>query len=259
MVTLSLQMAVALLTLAFGAGALAVFRGGGHATEERRAFWLLAGTAFLLSGANGVLSGAVAAWGFLAGRGSAPWDFAIQVKMVGNDGRALLMLGWAATTLLWVARRRPGTAAPGRVALLFLPWLLAGSVLGLLEKPLMERHYPLVAALSASAMMLLLAALLLAVVRDAMDWLLWSALVVYALREAMEANLVSVLSWLGVPGAWTPSARSLQMLAICAYLVMLACVARRRAIARSGATVPSLFELGGPAPRLPAHPHGRGP
>lgn len=261
MLTAILQVAVAVITLAFAGVALAVRRGGGHATEERRAAWLLVGAAFLLAGANNLVANSVALWGVWAGDGTLAMEAALRGRVVGNSGRALMMLGFAAGLAHRLAARRPlDVSSPGRALRPLLLWMLAGTLLGALEaaRPLAEleraeagRHYQLIAVIGAAAVLLLLVALWLAVTRDRMDWLLWTALLVYTVREVVSVSLLSVFAWLNVPRVWMPSYRSFQELALGAYLVMVACAAWRLRLGRRRASVPSLFELGGDARPAP--------
>lgn len=258
MVVLYLQYVVAILTLAVGAGAYLIARRAEHGTVDQRALWRLAAAAFLLSGANGLASSTTALWGMLSGDGTFAMDFAVRAKMVGNDGRGLMMVGYAVGMILRLATGRLArTGSLGRETARLLPWMLAGSLLGLFDET-DGGHYSLVAAISALAVVLLLAALWLSVARGAMDYLLWLAILAYTVREAIDVSLISVFSWIGVPGAWLPSFRTLQEVAVATYLLMLACVARRLVLARRGRPVPTLFELDGWAPAASAHRRGGG-
>lgn len=244
MITLALQLLVSLLGLAFGAGALRVHRRTPGAPEEHRAMWLLTAAAFLLTGANGLVTASTAVWGVRAGEGTMAMEAAVVLKVVGNDGRGLAMVGFAAMLGLRLLARgayRPATL--WRCMAPLVGWMAAGTVLGVMEGGEEHRNYQMVAILSAVAVVLLLGGLWLAAARDGMDHLLWLALLAYAVREAMDVSLASILAWLNAPQVWLPSYSSFQMLAVAAYLLMLACVARRLEMARRGAAVPALFQL----------------
>jgi hypothetical protein len=242
--TASLQLLVDLVTLCFGLLALATARRTAHAPPETGAPWYLAGACFTLAGVHGALQSMLALWAVLT-RHPAVMEAIRTVQVPGNDGRGFILLAWAALFLGLVAARRLGTPpAPYRVVGILLLAMLAGTTLGVLESPFVRsQHYSIISITSAVVVMMLLAALWLAAVRDSVDYLLWSAVLVYAVREAVDVSLLSIFSSLSVPQSWTPARWHLQALAVVAYTGMSALAARRLVLARRGAEVPALFDL----------------
>jgi hypothetical protein len=79
-------------------------------------------------------------------------------------------------------------------------------------------------------------------VRGSVDWLLWVALALYAAEEALSSNILTVLTWAGVGGGWAPPIWSMMWGSALAPAAMLACSARRLALARAGIEAPGLIE-----------------
>jgi hypothetical protein len=104
------------------------------------------------------------------------------------------------------------------------------------------QHLGLMSLLGAATAMLLFAALYRGLVRDRVDWLLWTALALYAAHEALSSNIQTVIAWAGFRGGWRPSVRSMMWAGLVSTCVMLACSLRRLAIARAGGDAPGLLE-----------------
>jgi hypothetical protein len=242
MATLLLQaVVVPLLTLVFGAVAWRVGRAAA-AGDGRGAAWRLTAIPFLLLGAHGLVHNALAVRAFFAPRGSPAGELWLAVKAVGNDGRGVMMLGFAAMLLALLAARRPlAGVGTRRWTAALLGWMAGGSAVGLLEGPFTGAHYMVIAANTTATVICLLAVLWVALQRDAVDALLWSALALYAVREVVAVGITSLFPFVGA-GAWVPSWRSLQEVSAGAYLLMLACAATRLRWARRGWRVPSLLE-----------------
>lgn len=242
METLLLQaVVVPLLTLAFGAVAWRV-PPSSPAADDHGAAWRLVALPFLMSGVHGLLHNALAVRAFFAPGESGALALWMAVKAVGNDGRGLLMFGFALMLLGLLCARRPlrRVTPRGWVAAL-LAWMGAGSAVGLLEGPFSGAHYMVVAVTSAATLLCLLLALWVAMLRSAVDALLWVALAIYAVRETIAVGITSLFPFVGA-GAWVPTWRSLQELAVVGYLLMLMCAGARLRLARRGHPVPSLLE-----------------
>jgi hypothetical protein len=265
MVTLFLQLAGSLLTALFGFLCLAVARRSEGHPSERRSAWLLTALCYVPMGVHVTLQSIFAVAAFFH-----PSDSPIRVAFrswvsVGNDGRSFLIFGFTVLLLGLLLTRRltPPPPAAGVLGWLIL-WLAGGSVVGFLESPLGDsHHYSTITYLSAVTVMVLMAALLTAVVRDQMDYLLWSALALYTLREAIDVSLTSGFSFLNVPGAWIPSFGSMQALVVVCYTLM--CLLAWKRLMMAGKNVPALFELdgssgrpgtGSPDDKLRSRPHG---
>lgn len=221
------QAVPSLLTLGFATLSLAVAR---HtppplAAEGHRAAWRLTGVAFLVTGAH-ALATVVAGW-------------AGVVLPAGDAARAPVLLLYAVALLLLVwrgdARLRRGGAVvwgpltlallPGVTAPWWLPWLALSPAAQAMAAGTTE----------AATVVVLLAALLTALLRDAVDQLLWGALALFALRAAMGAWL-PLLPWTARPSS------AATVLTAVAVGAMVALAARRLVLARRGARVPSLME-----------------
>lgn len=242
-VMLALQAAGPLLTLAFGVLALRVAARGGPGA----AAWRLTGLAFAVDGVHSTLQAAAAVWAVAAGPGSVVYEAFVRTLPAGNSARSLLVLGYAVALLVLASR---GEAAFPRHRVLpgLLAMLAGGTALGMLEGEFApERHFPVLAWLGVCTLLALFAALYRSLPGSALDFLLWGAVALYAVREALTANIVSMLAFMDLP-VWTPSPYALLSVSIFFLLLMVACAARRLAMARAGVRPPALL------PRL--RPHG---
>jgi hypothetical protein len=241
--TLVLQLARAVLTLGFGVQALRVAPDPG--TSVRRAAWFMAGVTFTLEGVLVLVHSTAAVAAVVAGDKSRFWAFYVWLVPVGNDARTLLVLGFAAG-LAWVLLLgRPAPSARGSVALACL-FVLAGAAAGFAEPPMQQQnggtHLGLMSVLNAATALLLFAALYRGMMREKVDWLLWTALALYAAYEALSSNIQTVIALAGLQGGWAPSVRSMLWVGLVAACVMVACSLRRLAIARAGGDPPGLLE-----------------
>lgn len=241
--TLALQVLVAALTLTFGVLALRVAPQPGP--SERTLAWFMAGVTFTLDGALALVHSLVCVAAYLVPPDS--WFFRAYLRLTpaANDARNLLVLGFAAG-LGWVLLlRRPAPPARTMVAVACV-LVLAGFAAGLAERPFEQQrgasHMGIVSLAGAATSVLLFAALYRGMVRESIDWLFWIALALYATDQAISSNIQAVLAWAGLGGAWSPSFRSVMWVGLVSSVVMLACSARRLAIARAGRDAPGLIE-----------------
>jgi hypothetical protein len=241
--SLALQLLVAVLILGMGGLSLRVAPEPG--TSARTAAWFMAGVTFASEGAVATIHSLLAVAAVLAGKGSGFYDLYLGFMPAGNDARAMVVLGFA-LALGWVlllGRPSPGrrtifAAAAGLIAI--------GFIAGLLEPPVRQQqggdHFSVMSYFGAATAVVLFAALYRAMVRETVDWLLWVALALYAVQEAVSSNIQMVLSWAGFGGGWAPPAKTMLWAGLVSAFAMLACAVRRLAIARTGGDPPGLLE-----------------
>lgn len=241
--TLTLQLMAPVLILGFGVLALRVAPEPG--TSVRTAAWFMAGVTFASDGAVATAHALWAVAAVFVGKGTAFYDAYLRFLPPCNDARIVVVFGFA-LALAWVLLL--GRPAPGRRAVIAgaAVLLAAGFVAGLFEPPVMEQrgggHFSVMSYFGAATAVLLFAALYRAMVRESIDWLLWVALALYAVQEAVNSNIQGVLSWAGFGGGWAPPHRAMLWVGMLSASAMLACTARRLAIARAGGEVPGLLE-----------------
>jgi hypothetical protein len=227
--SLTLQLMTPVLLLGFGVLALRVAPEPG--TSARTATWFMAGVTFASDGAVATVHALLAVAAVFAGEGTTFFDVYLRFVPPGNDARSMVVLGFA-LALAWVVLL--GRPAPGRRAIVAgaAALLVAGFVVGLFEPPLGSGgdHFVVMSYFGAATAVLLFAALYRAMVRKSIDWLLWIALALYAVRKAISSNIQIVLAWFGFGGGWAPPIRSIMWAGLVSAVVMLACsVLRLRA------------------------------
>ena len=240
-ITLSLQLVMTGMTLLFGVAALRV--GREREGSPRLAAWYLTGVLFTLLGATATVQSVLAVWAAASGPGSAPYAFFLRLVPIANDGRSVMVLGYAATLAALVHRGRPFPAPSGRVWAGLGGMMLLGAAVGVREGSFLQgRHMTILSILGALSVLLLLAALYGALVSNAVDYLLWAAVGVYTAREALNVNFGVVFALIGLPHVWQPAPRAMVMVAIGSLALMLAFTLRRLVLARAGRDAPSLLE-----------------
>jgi hypothetical protein len=243
--TLLLQALSDLLALSFGLLALRVGRRASLIQTDHRAAWVLAGSAWGWLGVFGAVHTAWGAYVLRAGRGSTAAATYFEWLMPLDDVRGLLMAGYALLVLAAALLRRPVPSTPLRMQGALLAFAAAGAAAGILERPFDRvAHYQLTALTAAVTVLLLFAALVMAVVRDGMDYLLWIAVVLYAVREALVNVVLTTYQWLGDEGVWRPTFAMVQWPGVVLYPVMIALALRRLHLAARNRDVPALFVLG---------------
>jgi hypothetical protein len=238
---LTLQVVVAVLTLGFGLLALRVAPEPGRST--RTGAWYLAGVAFTLDGLLGTVHAIAAVAAATAGPGSPFMADYLRMSPLGNHARTLLVLGFAVGMVWVVMLERP--MPPRRVVFGSAAGLVAaGFVVGLLEGPLGQGgvHFSMLSLFGAVIVVLLFIALYRGMMRESIDWLLWTALALWAAQQALSSNFQTVLAWAGFGGGWRPPMRSIMWAGLIAGSVMIACSMRRLTIARRGGEAPGLLE-----------------
>lgn len=238
-VTLSLQVALAALTLAFGVAGLRVARRAGAAERG----WLMTGVTFVGVGTHALAHNILAVAAVAAGEESALYLEYVPRSAALNYARGITVIAYAAVlgAAVWLRRPLPRRIAPVAVGVALS--LAAGTVMAVWEVPFVEAYvYPVLASLEAVAVVLLFLALYRALTANAFDYLLWTAVALYAVREAAFANLFSWFSYLGFPEVWKPSVRVLLMVGIVSMALMIGCSLRRLRMARQGQAAPTLLE-----------------
>ncbi|HEV2149962.1 MAG TPA: hypothetical protein VGR37_21370 [Longimicrobiaceae bacterium] len=241
-VVLGLQSAMAFATVAFAVAALLAARQTGGRSFHTVA-WLVTGVAFLLEGISSTLQSSGAIWAVVEGPGSAVYEAYLRWSTVGNLGRSFLKIGLGFALLLlplggrFSARRQTAIA----VAWFFL-FLALGSILGLRDGPVQARHFSLVAVLDTVEMIVTWAALFGAISWNSIDRLLWVALALNGVRQALNVIWTSALAWVDMPGAWAPSPALMQFYACVTLAIMTGLAVWRLRLTRRGVNVPGLLE-----------------
>ncbi len=237
---LALQLAVPALMTCFGVAALRVARRGGDAPPHGA--WLPTGVAFAMIGAAATAHAAWAAWAVFAGPESGVYAAYLRWLPAANDARSFAMLGYA-VLLAAVAALRRGAPRAGWVAAGMTACLAGGGVVGRLGEGAFTApvHFVVLSAFDAVTVILLLAALYLALVRRAFDYLLWIAVAIYAAREVMMVNFMGMLAWFGELDILL-SGHTMLVVSVLAMGLMVECTRRRLAAAREGREVPTLLD-----------------
>jgi hypothetical protein len=241
------------LLLLFGVLALLVWRRLGPVRRDRGALaWGLTAAAFLVAGMYATLQAVLAA----AGKGlgaDALYAFVSRWSLAANLARELACVAFGAMLLvLMVTRKRWGArmvaAAP---AILGVATVLA--TLAFRELPEMSPYaFASTIAISyAITAIVMMMALFAAVYHDGLDQLLWLALALFTLREAMNVSFMAVMA------SWTMTyARTYFTVFYWVGIVlgagMIGFAARRLQLASGGRRVPVAFERVH-AMRRPAH------
>lgn len=237
---LSVQAAQALLTLAFGAAALRVCPHPSHG--GRICAWYLTGFTFATSGALATLLNAVAVVAVAAGPDSPAYALSMRLQPPGNDGRGFAVLGFALAFAL-LCWGRAGALTPRRVAGWVGIPLAAGVVVGAVEGAFqIDRQYTMLSVVSGATVVVLFAALYGALVRNAVDWYLWTALALYSVREALNSIIEAARAAGYIAKNWMPDQLSIFWLGAASMVVMLACTLLRLGVLRAGREPPTLLE-----------------
>jgi hypothetical protein len=243
MTTLVLQLVLAVLTLSFGALALASARQVAENRSAESAGWYVAGVVFLLQGISATMQGVFAVLAVQAGPTSAFYADYLRWAPALNHSRGLLthclLIGFVAILL------RGADALRWKGAFLALAsfTIAIGMTLGLAEGSLVQGvHYTRIALSETLGLVALASILVIAIFRPAMDRLLWCCMVLTAFAAAFTSLYIAALAWVQVPGTWTPSPWQLQSFKIALYAAMIGLGAWRLRLARQGIPVPGMLE-----------------
>jgi hypothetical protein len=111
---------------------------------------------------------------------------------------------------------------------------MVGAVIGGTEGPIVAaRHFPRVVMLDLVELLILGSVLLVGVVKS-MDRLLWTFIVLYAVKLALNIIWMSARAWIGAPDVWVPSARGGAAISAAFWAAMLLTAGYRHRLARRG-------------------------
>ncbi|HZG43852.1 MAG TPA: hypothetical protein VEY93_12875 [Longimicrobium sp.] len=235
----TLQLVNAALTLLFGILAtLAWRRLGAERWSKTQAGWLLTGACFLLVGGFGAVHAIASAWAVRVGRDSLLYQLLAEWGPAGNIGReaGVAAYGVMLATLVGAPAERVRQVAAGGL------WVIGATTVGgtaaaALYGPIdTHTHMTTLAVLATAAVLALLLSLLIGVMNDGMDLLLWLAVAAHTIKEALVVSLMAIL-------AWWDSARAFEAALIFYWInVAVAVVASDLGRAIENRHVPALFE-----------------
>ncbi|HEX8245295.1 MAG TPA: hypothetical protein VF541_17410 [Longimicrobium sp.] len=242
-VFLTVQLAFAALTLAFGLLALRVAPRPGR--NVRLGAWFLTGATFVTIGGLATLTGALAFPAMIAGEGTLVYRISLAANPIGNEARAFAVFGFALALLQMMMRRRHAPP-PHKVAAALAVLLMIGGAVGALEGSFeLGTRYAVMSTVTGATVVTLFAALYAALVTDQVDLHLWVSLAVYSVREALSSIVEAARSAGFLANVWMPSRSTIIYLGIVSVAVMIWCTLVRLGWAR-GAEPPALMErLGG--------------
>ncbi|HEY0038554.1 MAG TPA: hypothetical protein VGB66_17785 [Longimicrobium sp.] len=240
----TLQTVNTALTLLFGILAVQAWRHmGAGRWRKLEAGWLVTGACFVFVGVFGGVQTLAATAALRAGPGSPLYRTYLEWSPAGNIGRGV---GIAAYGVMLAALL---SARPERVRQVSLGalWVIGGSIVaGTTAAALygtIDTHTQMtaMAVLATAAVLLLLLALLLGVMNDGMDLLLWMAVAAHTIKETLVVSLMAILAW-SERGRAMEAALMFYWINVGVGIVvsLLAQVRLRRAI--ENRHVPALFE-----------------
>jgi len=237
--SLATQLVFAMLTLGFGVLALRVAPRPGR--NLRLGAWHLTGATFTTIGAVATAAGVMAFPAAMRQPGDAYYEFWLRFMTIGNDARGFAVFGFALALTDMMARRR--SAPAGRAVAWGLVVLLAvGGALGAVEGAFTgSRQHSVIALVSGATVMVLFAALYAGMVHNSIDWHLWVALGIYAVREALNSVISAARAVGYLAHDWQPAPIWIFVLGTGSVLAMLWCTLVRLGVAR-GADAPALLE-----------------
>jgi hypothetical protein len=230
--------------LLFGLLALRVWRRGGPVRHDRVTLaWGVTAAYFIIGGGYSTAHAILGAAAWKAGEGTWLYDWFLGWAIAANLARgalsivfALLLLALLLVHRRWVLRLARST-----------PWVIGASAV-ILTAIALQIHVGTLhglstglAVLSMITAVVMMGALLVAVLDDSIDQLLWFALGLYTLKETMSVSLFAVLAWWNV-AADTEAWRTFYWGAAVLVASMCAVAARRLRLAGEGRRVPALFE-----------------
>lgn len=243
-VTLVLQVAVALLLVVFGVGATVAARAMGTPGMHRES-WRVTGILFVVYAAINLVQVTFATAAYFAGPGTALYDGYLAAAPSGNHVRTLLLPVLYVTLGVIALRRTVGGSRLLGLWAGIATAVVAGALYGQYEGSLeAARHFSATAVLDAAGFLLLGGALILAIQRDSMDRLLWACLAIHGFRIILGVLYHTGLAWFGVPGGWAPPAWQMHTVRVVLIGAQIALVLHRIRLARRGVPVQGLAPTG---------------
>jgi hypothetical protein len=226
--------------------ALLCLRAGRVATSNpfHQAAWRLTGAGFLVHALNLLVQHVFGGFAFAAGRQSATMHAYLKWLPPFNHSRTFLLNGLLLGLLLLAAYRREPDARFWRVATALLTaGFLVGAAVGFAEGPFTEAgHYSAVAVWDVVELLLLMATLFTLLLTSRADRALWGLLSAYGISLALGVFSFSLLTLIGIEGAWHQKPSSMQAQRMVFHLMMVGFAAWRVAVARRGRRVPAMLE-----------------
>lgn len=204
MTTLVLLNLVTLMLLAFGAFSLLSARTMRAGSAQHDA-WLVTGVVFTVYAANKLIQSVWGTAAFATGPGSPVYERYLEAATVFNHSRTLLLFVLY-VMLAWVAIRGE-LRSIGRsvLAVLVVVAVIAGGAYGVFEGRLdAGRHYTATAVVDTAGFMILASVLILLLVRDSADRLLWFALATQGIFSIVGVLFLTAGAWADTPGIWSP-------------------------------------------------------
>lgn len=244
MTTVLQQLAAGALPLLFGVLALGVWRRLGPERRDRPGLaWKLTAAKFVVGGGYATLHALFSAAAITGGPRTGVYAFVVRWAVAANAGRAVLTIVFGGMLIALLALHRRAGARIAAAA----PWVLLGvaaAATAAMRALLGDSAYTLstvLAVLNALTAILLMGALLVAVLNDGMDQLLWLALGAYTLKETLSVSQLAVMAWWSV-APQVQTFRIFYWIGIALSASMVALAARRLHLARAGRRVPAVFE-----------------
>jgi hypothetical protein len=242
--TLAFQWLGAALNFLIGVVALRIGAGESRTRPIHLAGWTVVGTALLIAGAVDVFQTSTAVLAVALGPGSFVYDQYVRWAMAMNHSRtgAEIAMG---LVLAWLAvRGSPSARGPAAAPWIIVAGLALGAVGGVRTDGFLLLDFLAIAASNTLELAVLGVALLLALIRSSIDWILWVAVAIKMLSQAMNVLIFTTLAWFSADGGWyvVPWVQQLYQLVIVAAMLGLA-IWRLRIGSRGGAVAAPLDPL----------------
>jgi hypothetical protein len=230
--------------LLFALLALRVWRRAGPVRHDRATLaWGMTAAYFIVSGGYSAGHAVLAAAAISAGKGTWLMNWVGGWAVAANLARGVLSLVFAALllALLAVPRRSVFRLAHAAPVVLAASAVVATVLMLRINVTTMHGMSTGLAVFSMLTAVVMMGALLVAVLNDSIDQLLWFALGLYTLKETMSVSLFAVLAWWNI-AADTEAWHTFYWGAAAIAAAMCAVAARRLQLAGKGRHVPALFE-----------------
>lgn len=205
MATLVLMNLVTLVLLGFGLLALANGRRiiGGPASH--RDAWSITGVVYSVYACDKVIQSVWGTTAYAVGAESAIYSSYLQAAPVFNHSRTLLLFVLYAMLVMVAFQRRFGSATRILTGGLIVLALVLGGIYGLYEGEIQAaRHFSATAVVDTAGFVILASVLMILLIRDAADRLLWFALCFHGFFSIVGVLFLTAGAWADTPGIWSP-------------------------------------------------------